>query len=98
MLHRLAFGGMFRVATAAFVFSLMLAPSAFAKGGPGNDGRTGPEDKLDCPGKQVVVRTDEKLCPDKPGRPAVLLKRVCCQSNGATYCRPFHPCPPRSRS
>lgn len=62
--------------------------------GPGRGG----EDKLFCPNKQVVVRTDEKLCPEKPGRPAVIRKRVCCRHGDTTNCRPFRPCPPRSRS
>jgi hypothetical protein len=60
-------------------------------------GRAG-EDKLFCPNKQVVVRIDEKLCPEKPGRPAVIRKRVCCRHGSLTNCRPFRPCPPRSRS
>ena len=60
-------------------------------------GRAG-EDKLFCPNKQVLVRTDEKLCPEKPGRPAVIRKRVCCRHGETTNCRPFRPCPPRSRS
>jgi hypothetical protein len=46
----------------------------------------------------VLVRTDEKLCPEKPGRPAVIRKRVCCRHGETTNCRPFRPCPPRSRS
>lgn len=62
-----------------------------------HEGRGG-DDKLSCPNKQVLVRTDEKLCPEKPGRPAVIRKRVCCQHGETTSCRPFRPCPPRSRS
>jgi len=60
------------------------------------DGRHG--DRLFCPGKQVLVRIDEKLCPEKPGRPAVVRKRVCCRHAQTTNCHPFRPCPPRSRS
>ncbi|MCC6848636.1 MAG: hypothetical protein IT294_09055 [Deltaproteobacteria bacterium] len=55
-------------------------------------------DRLFCPNKQVLVRTDEKLCPEKPNRPAVVRKRVCCRHGSMTWCRPFRPCPPRSRS
>ena len=55
-------------------------------------------DRLFCPNKQVVVRIDEKICPEKPGRPAVVRKRVCCRHGSMTNCRPFRPCPPRSRS
>jgi hypothetical protein len=55
-------------------------------------------DRLFCPNKQVLVRIDEKLCPEKPGRPAVVRKRVCCRHGSLTNCRPFRPCPPRSRS
>ena len=55
-------------------------------------------DRLFCPNKQVLVRTDEKICPEKPGRPAVVRKRVCCRHGSLTNCRPFRPCPPRSRS
>jgi hypothetical protein len=51
-----------------------------------------------CPGNQVLVRIDEKVCPDKPNRPSSIVKRACCQTHGTTYCHPFHPCPPRSRS
>jgi hypothetical protein len=55
-------------------------------------------DRLFCPNKQVLVRIDEKLCPEKPGRPAVVRKRVCCRHGSLTNCHPFRPCPPRSRS
>jgi len=55
-------------------------------------------DRLFCPNKQILVRIDEKQCPDKPGRPAVVRKRVCCRHGDMTNCHPFHPCPPRSRS
>ena len=56
------------------------------------------EDPLFCPNKQVVVRIDEKTCPEKPGQPVVIRKRVCCLHGDTTSCRPFRPCPPRSRS
>lgn len=62
------------------------------------DGDIGGEDKLTCPGHHVLVRTEQKLCPDKPGRPAVVRKRVCCQHGTMISCRPFRPCPPRSPS
>jgi hypothetical protein len=55
-------------------------------------------DRLFCPNKQVLVRIDEKQCPDKPGRPAVVRKRVCCRHGDMTNCHPFRPCPPRSPS
>jgi hypothetical protein len=63
-----------------------------------DDHDRGGEDKVTCPNKQVLVRTDEKECPEKPGRPAVIRKRVCCRHGELTNCHPFHPCPPRSRS
>jgi hypothetical protein len=63
-----------------------------------DDERNDHGDRLFCPGKQVLVRTDEKLCPEKPGRPAVVRKRVCCRHHSVTNCHPFRPCPPRSRS
>jgi hypothetical protein len=73
-----------------------------SRGNESNDDNDGPgragEDKLDCPNKQVVVRIDDKLCPEKPGRPAVIRQRVCCRHGNLTNCRPFRPCPPRSRS
>jgi hypothetical protein len=108
-----------KMATAALVLSLVVSPSAFAKGGPdkgdrhdddhrsipncsrghdNDDERGGRGDRLFCPNKQVLVRTDEKLCPEKPGRPAVVRKRVCCRHGSMTNCHPFRPCPPRSRS
>lgn len=62
-----------------------------------DDGRAG-QDRLVCPNKQVLVRIDEKLCPEKPGRPAVVRKRICCRHGTLTNCRPFRPCPSRSRS
>ena len=55
-------------------------------------------DRLFCPNKQALVRIDSKICPEKPGRPAVVRKRVCCRHGSMTNCRPFRPCPPRSRS
>jgi hypothetical protein len=73
-----------------------------SRGGHEDDGDDrgggGGEDHLFCPNKQVLVRIDEKTCPDKPGRPAVVQKRVCCRHGDMTNCHPFHPCPPRSRS
>lgn len=60
-------------------------------------GRDG-DNHLSCPNKQVLVRIDEKLCPEKPGQPAVVRKRACCRHGETTNCHPFHPCPPRSRS
>jgi hypothetical protein len=123
MLHRnWSIGGTLRVATAALMLSIAVAPGAFAKGGPGpdkgkndekqsvpncnrgnqghddDDGRDNNGDRLFCPNKQVLVRIDEKLCPEKPGRPAVVRKRVCCRHGDMTNCHPFRPCPPRSRS
>jgi hypothetical protein len=121
MLHRSYVGKALRVATAALVMSVALAPAAFAKGGgpdkgkgfgDGNDqsipncsreaddadGHENRGDRLFCPNKQTLVRIDEKLCPEKPGRPAVVRKRVCCRHGSMTNCHPFRPCPPRSRS
>ncbi len=118
MLHRGFVGGVVRAATAALVLSLVIAPPAFAKGGPENgghdddkraipdcsrhdddrDGGRDGDNHLTCPNKQVLVRIDEKLCPDKPGRPAVIRKRACCRHGNLTNCHPFRPCPPRSRS
>jgi hypothetical protein len=68
-----------------------------ARGDDDHDGGRGPHD-TSCPGNQVLVRIDEKVCPDKPNRPSSIVKRACCQTHGTTYCHPFHPCPPRSRS
>jgi hypothetical protein len=119
MMHRVWSGGTSRIATAALVLSLAIAPSALAKGGPdkggfdkGNDhaipdcSRASDDDhpdfaggdKLTCPGHQTLVRTEEKPCPEKPGRPALIRKRVCCQHGDTVSCRPFRPCPPRSPS
>ncbi len=68
--------------------------------GEGDDDRGGGGDDnhLTCPNKQILVRIDEKLCPDKPGRPAVVRKRACCRHGDMTNCHPFRPCPPNSRS
>ena len=120
MLHRSFVGGVVRVATAALILSMTVAPPAFAKGGPDKGGgrdddkhaipdcsRHGDDrddddrdrgDRLFCPNKQVLVRIDEKTCPEKPGRPAVVRKRVCCRHGDMTNCHPFRPCPPRSPS
>jgi len=61
-------------------------------------GGGGDDNHLTCPNKQILVRIDEKLCPDKPGRPAVVRKRACCRHGDMTNCHPFRPCPPNSRS
>ena len=73
-------------------------PDCSRHDGDGDDERSDRGDRLFCPNKQVLVRTDEKLCPEKPGRPAVVRKRVCCRHGSITNCHPFRPCPPRSRS
>jgi hypothetical protein len=74
-------------AAAALVVSIVAASSAEAQ----------PPPKLDCPGKQVVVRIEEKACPPTPKRPVHVRKRVCCQRpSGQIHCRPFQPCPPNS--
>jgi hypothetical protein len=64
----------------------------------GDDEHENRGDRLFCPNKQVLVRIDEKTCPEKPGQPAVVRKRVCCRHGDMTNCHPFRPCPPRSRS
>ena len=72
---------------AALIVSLGAAPSAFAH----------PPPKDDCPGKQVLVRVEEKGCPATPKRPQHNRKRVCCQNPaGKVHCNPFQPCPPNS--
>ena len=54
---------------------------------------------LECPGKQQLVRIDEKICPPNPKRPAIVIKRRCCLNPGdKVVCLPFLPCPPRSPS
>ena len=56
-----------------------------------------PPPNLDCPGKQTVVRIEEKGCPVTPKRPVHIRKRVCCQNPaGKVHCRPFQMCPPNS--
>lgn len=78
---RAAFGAAFLLG------SLTVASSASAQ----------PPPKLDCPGKQVVQRIEEKGCPVTPKRPVHIRKRVCCQNPaGKVHCRPFQPCPPNS--
>ncbi len=58
-----------------------------------------PEDKLECPGKQELVRIDAKVCPPNPNRPAITMQRRCCRTPGdKVICHPFRPCPPRSPS
>ena len=53
--------------------------------GDDDDHDGGDGDHLFCPKKQVLVRTDEKLCPETPGRPAVIRKRVCCRHGVARH-------------
>lgn len=73
-------------------------PNCSRFGDGDHDDGPGRGDRLFCPNKQVLVRTDEKICPEQPGRPAVVRKRVCCRHGDMTNCHPFRPCPPRSRS
>ena len=98
MSKRVSAGGIVRLVTGALMLSLVMAPAAFAKGNDNNDDGQDRGDRLFCPNKQVLVRIDEKTCPEKPNRPAVVRKRVCCRHGDTTNCHPFHPCPPRSQS
>ena len=102
MLHRAFVGGFIWAVAAAILLSLAAAPSAFAMGdnssGDWGDDVRGSANGPFCPHKQVLVRTEEKVCPEEPGRPAVVLQRVCCRHGNTTDCQPFRPCPPRSHS
>jgi hypothetical protein len=100
MTKRVSAGGMVRLVAGALALSVVMAPAAFAKGGSDHGSEEGHDrgDRLFCPNKQVLVRIDEKTCPEKPGRPAVVRKRVCCRHGDMTNCHPFRPCPPRSQS
>ncbi len=56
-----------------------------------------PEPK--CGPRQTLVRVDEKICPATSRRPAVVLKRACCERpNGKVRCKAFKKCPRRSPS
>ncbi len=52
-----------------------------------------------CNDHQSLVRIDTKTCPATKRRPALVLRRACCQNpRGKVMCKPFHPCPPNSPS
>lgn len=52
-----------------------------------------------CGPRQTLARVDEKICPATSRRPAVVLKRACCERpNGKVRCKAFKKCPRRSPS
>lgn len=52
-----------------------------------------------CGENRSLVRIDTKTCPATKHRPALVLRRACCQNpHGKVMCKPFLPCPPRSPS
>jgi hypothetical protein len=52
-----------------------------------------------CGPRQTLVRVDDKICPATSRRPAVVVKRACCERpNGKVRCKAFKKCPRRSPS
>ena len=57
------------------------------------------DDSLRCNGRQEIVRVEEKVCPPRPHRSAIVVKRACCRNPaGKVHCRGFRQCPNRSPS
>lgn len=86
--------GIRSLAAVGMVVALGLAPSSVAfaarKGGLG---------AATCGRGQTLVRVDTKVCPALPRRPALTIKRACCENrSGKVHCRPFAHCPSRSPS
>jgi hypothetical protein len=56
-----------------------------------------------CPGNQTLVSLDEKVCPPNAKRPAVVVRRACCEKqdnkgNPKVHCKHFPHCPNKSPS
>ena len=57
------------------------------------------QEKIECEGRQELVRIEEKVCPATPHRPVTVVHRACCMNPaGKVHCRPFRQCPNRSPS
>jgi hypothetical protein len=52
-----------------------------------------------CGHNKTVVRIDSRTCPGNRHRPAIVLRRACCENpQGNSTCKPFPPCPSKSPS
>jgi hypothetical protein len=89
----------------ALLVAFVAAPAAaLADRDHGKEGR-GPgltedfTEHLDCPGRETLVRIDEKTCEATPNRPLIVRRRACCENPaGRVHCRHFQHCPSHSPS
>lgn len=88
----------------ALLAAFVAAPSvalADKDNGKGDDQRQseGRKQNLNCPGRETLVRVDEKTCDPTPNRPLIVIKRACCQNPaGRVHCDHFEHCPSHSPS
>ena len=55
--------------------------------------------RLRCPANHSMVKIDTKTCPSNKKRPALVVRRACCENpNHRVICKPYPPCPPNSPS
>ena len=56
-------------------------------------------DNVKCGKNQTVVRTETKTCKANKQRPAIVVRRACCENKkGKIRCLPFKKCPKKSPS
>ena len=91
-----------RVALAlASLVALLAAPAAaLADRGGNEDGdNQGQPGRLTCPGREMLVSLDEKVCQENPHRPVIVIQRKCCKNPaGQVHCDHFPHCPNNSPS
>jgi hypothetical protein len=58
------------------------------------------EDSVErCPSGETLVNLEPKTCPPNNKRPAIVVRRACCQKkNGTVHCKSFPHCPRTSPS
>jgi hypothetical protein len=78
---------------AALVLAAGLAGPALASPCPP------PDSEVRCPNTETCIRVDRKVCPSRPRRPTMTIKRACCKdAQGRIRCNHFEHCPSRSPS
>lgn len=58
-----------------------------------------PDSDVRCPGSEMCIRVEKNVCPTRPRRPMLTIKRACCKdARGRVRCEHFEHCPSRSPS
>lgn len=75
------------------------AAALMLDGGLGGGTAEAAIDTARCGPRQTLVRTDTRECKATKFRPAITIRRACCENaKGKVRCKPFKKCPRKSPS